>query len=96
MTSGDASDSLQLGELLHKLFNAEPRKLYRNLCIFSVTFAFENDSLTIFRVSNALAATKTGFARRLGNGNLGPRELLTAGCKKLCEVVDRTSCRTAR
>ena len=91
MESGDVSDSLQLGELLHKFFNAEPRKLYRNLCVFPFTFAFENHSLSIFRVSNALAAAKTGFSGRLGNRDLRSRELLTAGGKKLCDVVDRTS-----
>ena len=91
MESGDVSDSLQLGELLHKFFNAEPRKLYRNLCVFPFTFAFENHSLSIFRVSNALAAAKTGFSGRLGNRDLRSRELLTAGGKKLCNVVDRTS-----
>ena len=60
--SGDASDSLQLSELLHKLFYAEPRKLYRNLCVFPVTFAFENNPFSIFRMPNALSAAKTSFA----------------------------------
>ena len=62
MELGDASDSLQLGEFLHKFFYAEPRKLYRNLYIFPFPFALENDSLSIFWVANALSAAKTGFA----------------------------------
>ena len=78
MESGDTSDSFQLGELLHKFFYAEPRKLYRNLCIFPVPFAFENNSLSIFWVSNALAAAKSGFAGGLGYWNLGPWKLLAA------------------
>lgn len=96
MESGDVSDSLQMGELLHKLFNAEPRKLYRNLRVFPVTFAFENDTLTIFRVSNALAAAKACFAGRLGHRDLRSWKLLSARCEKLRDVVDRTASRAPR
>ena len=88
MELGDALNSLQLGELLHKFFYSEPRKLYRNLCVFPFSFAFENNSLAIFRVSNALAAAETGFARWLGDGDLRARKLLTAGSKELRDVVD--------
>src|SRR6185437_1998941 len=94
MSSGGASDSFQMSELLHKFFNAEPRKLYRNLRIFPVAFAFENNALSVFRVSNALAAAKTCFARRLRNWNLGSRKLLSARREKLCDVVDGTARRT--
>ena len=96
MELGGASDSLQLGELLHKFFYAEPRKLYRNLRIFPFPFAFENDSLSIFRMSNALAAAKTGFAGRLGNRDLRAWKLLTTGCKKLRNVVDGAASGAAR
>ena len=91
MEPGDGSDSLQLGEFLHKFFYAEPRKLYRNLCVFPFTFALENDSLSIFRMSNALAAAKSCFAGWLGNRDLRARKFLPAGGKKLRDVVDRTS-----
>ena len=96
MELGGASDSLQLGELLHKFFYAEPRKLYRNLRSFPFSFAFENDALSIFRVAHTLAAAKTGFAGRFGNRDLRARELLTAGCKKLRDVVDGAARGAAR
>ena len=92
---GGASDPFQLGELLHKFFNAEPRKLYRNLRIFPFTFAFENDSLPVFGMSNALAAAKTGFAGWLSYRNLRSWELLAAGCEKLRDVVDGSASRAA-
>ncbi len=79
MEPGDALDPLQLGELLHKFFNAEPRKLYRNLCIFPVTFALEDNSFSVFRVSNTLATAKTRFTGWLGHWDLRTRKLLTTG-----------------
>ena len=98
MEPGDASDSLQLSELLHKFFNAEPRKLYRNLCIFPVTFAFEDNSFSIFRVSNALAAAKTGFARTARQLELADVETSDRGMQKIarcCRSNRPPGCRTS-
>ena len=49
---------LQVRVLFHQLFQSESRELYRNLGVFSFTFAPIDNSLAVFRVFHALPGTE--------------------------------------
>src|SRR5690242_8489509 len=81
------SRSLQMRVLFYQLFQSESWKLYRNLGVFSLTFAPVDHSLAIFRVFHALAGTKRAAARGLFHRKLRPVELLASRSKEFGNVV---------
>src|SRR4249920_4091353 len=86
--TGPFSCSLQMRVLFHQLFQSESWKLYRNLGVFSLTFATIHHALAIFRVFHALAGTERAAARGLLHWNLRTVELLAPRGKKFGNVVD--------
>src|SRR5262249_31102827 len=84
--------SLQLRVFLHKLFESEPWKLYRNLGAFSFAFPAVHHTFAILGMSHALSGTKCRPAglllRRLGRSS-GQGKLLPARSEELGDVVDR-------
>src|SRR5215467_13561956 len=74
--------------LFHQLFQPESWKLYRNLGVFSFTFAPVDHPLTVLRVFHALAGTKRVPARGLLYRQLRPVELFAARSEELGDVVD--------
>src|SRR5438309_10828449 len=82
------SRALQVRVFFYQFFQSESWKLYRNLGVFSFTFAPIHHSLAIFRVFHALSGTKRAAARRLLHRNLRPIKLLAARSKEVGNVVN--------
>src|SRR5882757_2554295 len=80
--------AFQLRVLLHQLLQTEARELYRNLCIFPISFALIDRPFAVFRMLDLLSGTKSALARGLFHRQLRDMELLAAGGKKLGNVVD--------
>src|ERR1019366_7231513 len=78
----------QLGVFLDQLFQAESRKLYRNLRIFPVPLAFVHRAFAVLGMTDALSGPESSASGGLGNLNLGPRKLLPARGEELRNVVD--------
>src|SRR5262249_4804136 len=75
--------------LFHQLFQSESRKLYRNLGIFSLSFAPINNALAVFRVFHTLSGAEGVAACGFLHGHLRTIELLATRSKELRDVVDR-------
>ena len=82
------SSALKLRIFLHQLLQTEARKLYRNLGLFTVSFALVNGALAIFRMPHLLSRTKSLLALRPLNRQFRQAELLSARCEKLRDVVN--------
>src|SRR5579885_2180454 len=64
----------QLGKLLHQLLHAEPCKLYRDLCVFTVSLTPEDHAFAAFRFLDL---------------NFRPGRSASAPAEKLRDVVQR-------
>src|ERR1700757_5494208 len=72
---GSNSGALQLRVFLDQLLQTEARELYRNLCVFPISFALIDGSPAVFGVLHFLAGAESAFAFQLFDGKLGKGEL---------------------
>src|SRR5215469_14564510 len=79
----------QLRVLLHQLLQAEPRKLYRNLGFFTLSFPPVDGALAVFRMADLLTGAKAAPARGRLHWNLRHAEFLAARGEELGDVLDR-------
>src|SRR5579872_3865670 len=90
--------SFQLSVLLHQLLQTEARKLYRNLGLFTVSFAMIDGAFAIFGMLHLLPGPKSLFAFGFIERQLRYGKFLPARCEKLRDVVNRivTASRVSR
>src|SRR6266852_8487637 len=87
--AGSALDSLQLRILLHQLLQTEARELYRNLGIFTFSFALVDGAFAIFRMANFLSRAEALSAFGLFDRQFGDAELLASRGEKVGNVLNR-------
>src|SRR5262249_3343218 len=77
-----------MGVFFHQLFQSESWKLYRNLGVFSFTFAAKDNAFAVLGLPDALSRTKGVDPSGLLHRELRPVELLAARGKELGDVLD--------
>src|SRR5438445_1941414 len=80
---------LQLGVLLYQLLQTEARELYRNLGLFTFSFALIDQAFAIFGMAHLLSRTESSIASGLLQRHLGNVEFLAARGKELGNVINR-------
>src|ERR1700722_5878302 len=80
--------ALQLGILLHQLFQAEARKLYSNLGFFAFSFALIDGTLAVFGMADALARAESALAGGFFRSGFRDGEFFAAAGEKLGDVLD--------
>src|SRR5512146_2546113 len=82
------SGFLQLGKLLHQLFHTVAADLNGDLGFVAIAFSANHRALTILRVNHAGTGLEALLPRRLRQIDFWPRELLSARCEELGDIVD--------
>ena len=78
----------QLRVLLYQLLQSEARELYRNLGIFTFSFALIDRAFAIFGMADFLPGAESFLALWLFYGHFGKAELLSPRGEELGNVVD--------
>src|ERR1700677_1719134 len=79
----------QLSKLFHQLLHAEFCKLYRNLRVITVSLAAEDNALSIFGMTNTLAAAESCCSRN-GDLHLWPAHVSLSRREELGDVIQGT------
>src|SRR4029077_6582114 len=87
--AGSPLYSLQLRILLHQLLQTDARELYRNLGIFTFSFALADGAFTIFRMGNFFSRAEAPSAFGLFDRQFGDAELLASRGEKVGNVLNR-------